>query len=391
MKKMLCCLLLCLALVPLWGQKTRKVIPNLREGYELEKNLPVYLDRIKANLTFPMARGNSPVRSYDKWRKAARAKTLECLLTPPPRTDFDMEMVAVEQREGYRAMKIRFNVSAYARIPAYLLMPEGDGPFPAIVMLHDHGGRFDIGKEKMVRPFGENEAVTESAKQWARQCYDNVYIGDYFAAQGYAVIAIDALYWGERSRKEGFEGESQQALACNLEQLGMTWSGTITYDDMATTELLASLPAVDKNRIGALGFSMGGHRAWMLAAMTDRIAAAACISWMNTTEYLMTVSNNQNRGQSAFSMAVPNLRNYLDYPHVASIACPKPMLFFTGEEDHLFPRRGSEDAFTIMRKVWEGQKAGDRLVTKLWPGGHFFSHRMQEETLQFFHDQMNGR
>lgn len=390
MKKALLIILLLIPLIPLSAQKAKQTVPNTRPGYELEKNLPVYLDRIKANLTFPMAWGNSPIRNFKKWRKAARQKTLDCLLTPPPAADFNLKTEATEQRNGYKAHKITFNVSAYARIPAYLLIPEGKGPFPAIVMLHDHGGKFDIGKEKMVRPFNDTEAVITSADQWAKQCYDDVYVGDYFAAHGYVVIAIDALYWGERSRKEGFESESQQALACNLEQLGMTWSGNIIYDDIATAELLTTLPEVDPDRIGALGFSMGGHRTWMLAALSDRIAAAASISWMNTTEYLMTVTNNQNRGQSAFSMAVPNMRNYLDYPHVASIACPKPMLFFIGEEDHLFPRQGSEDAFAILRNVWESQNAGNQLITKLWPGGHFFNRQMQAETLRFFEEKVGG-
>lgn len=388
MKKLICSLLFCACLLPLAAQKSKKEVPPPRERYELERNLPVWYEQVKTRLTYPMAWGKSPIRNFQKWRKAARQKTMECLLTPPPAADYAMEIIATEQRDGYRAHKIQLNISADSRIPAYLLVPDGKGPFPAIVMLHDHGGKFDIGKEKMIRPFAEKETIRQSADKWAVQCYDGVFVGDYFAAQGYVVLSIDALFWGERSRKEGFESTAQQAVACNLEQLGMTWSGVITFDDIASVDFLATLPCVDKHHIGALGFSMGAHRAWMLSALTDKVAAAAAISWMNTTDYLMTTSNNQNRGQSAFSMAVPNLRNYLDYPHVASIACPKPMLFFTGDEDHLFPRQGSEDAFAIMRQVWESQHAGDRLITRLWHGGHFFSRPMQEEVIQFFNQYL---
>lgn len=66
---------------------------------------------------------------------------------PAPK-EYDMSVVGTEQRAGYEARKIWFNVSEWSRIPAYLLVPDGKGPFPAIIMLHDHGAHFSIGKEK---------------------------------------------------------------------------------------------------------------------------------------------------------------------------------------------------------------------------------------------------
>lgn len=105
---------------------------------------------------------------------------------------------------------------------------------------------------------------------------------------------------------------------------------------------------------------------------------------MNTTEHLMTLTNNQNKGGSAFSMLIPGLRRYLDYPHVASIACPKPTLFFNGTQDKLFPVEGVKDAYSIMQSVWQSQEVSDRLVTKIWEEKHFFNKEMQRETLEFF-------
>ena len=40
-------------------------------GYELEREMPVFLDQLKAELTYPMAWGNSPVKNFKKWRKQA--------------------------------------------------------------------------------------------------------------------------------------------------------------------------------------------------------------------------------------------------------------------------------------------------------------------------------
>lgn len=236
----------------------------------------------------------------------------------------------------------------------------------------------------MVRPFGVSPEISADAEDWVVRCYDGQYTGDYFAQNGYVVLSIDALFWGERGRKEGVSYDGQQALASNFMQMGASWGAFINMDDVRSAEFLASLPMVDKNRVGCLGFSMGAYRSWMLAALTDCVKASASICWMNTTEHLMTLTNNQNKGGSAYSMLIPNLRRYLDYPHTASIACPKPALFFNGSKDKLFPIEGVKDAYQTMRTVWDSQHAGDRLVTKIWDEKHFFNKEMQEEVLEFF-------
>lgn len=353
--------------------------------YEVTGNMPVFYQQMKQQLTYPLAWGKAEEKDFAKWKAQARHVLAECMqnLQPAPKA-YAMEVTDREQRDGYEARKIRFNLSEWSRVPAYLLVPEGEGPFPAIVLLHDHGAHFSIGKEKMVRPFHVAPEVMEDADQWASQCYDGQYVGDYLARHGYVVLAVDALFWGERGRKEGTSYDAQQALASNFLQMGASWGAFINVDDMRSAEFLASLPFVDKERVGSLGFSMGAYRSWMLAALTDVVRASASICWMNTTEHLMTLTNNQNKGGSAYAMLIPALRRYLDYPHVASIACPKPTLFFNGTQDKLFPIEGVRDAYREMETVWKSQGASDRLVTKLWDEKHFFNKEMQKETLEFF-------
>lgn len=354
-------------------------------AYEVTGNMPVFYQQMKQQLTYPLAWGKAEEKDFAKWKAQARHVLAECIqnLQPAPKA-YAMEVTDREQRDGYEARKIRFNLSEWSRVPAYLLVPEGKGPFPAIVLLHDHGAHFSIGKEKMVRPFHVAPEVMEDADQWARQCYDGQYVGDYLARHGYVVLAVDALFWGERGRKEGTSYDAQQALASNFLQMGASWGAFINVDDMRSAEFLASQPFVDKKRVGSLGFSMGAYRSWMLAALTDVVRASASVCWMNTTEHLMTLTNNQNKGGSAYAMLIPALRRYLDYPHVASIACPKPTLFFNGTRDKLFPIEGVRDAYREMEAVWKSQGASDHLVTKLWDEKHFFNKEMQKETLEFF-------
>lgn len=312
----------------IWSKKVEA--EKAYAGYEVQDNMPSFYEQLKQSLTYPMAWGNSPEKDFSKWREEAREKLLECMDPAPPVVPYDMKVLATEKRKGYEVQKIVFNVSGYSRVPAYLLVPEGKGPFPAVLLLHDHGAHFTIGKEKMVRPFGVSDVVMKDADNWCKICYDGQYVGDYLAENGYVVLALDALFWGERGRKEYARYDSQQALSANLLQMGMSWGGFIAWDDIRSAEFLASLPQVDKEKVGTMGFSMGAHRAWMTMAATDVVKAGAAVCWMNTTDSLMTLTNNQNKGGSAYAMLIPNIRRYMDYPHVASIACPKPMLFTNG-------------------------------------------------------------
>lgn len=358
---------------------------NAVNDFEITNNMPVYYDHMKELLTYPMSWQSDKDKDFDKWRLRARDVLFDCMDIVQPAPDgYDMKVVDSEQRDGYRALKVEFNISRWTRVPAYLLVPDGDGKFPSVVMLHDHGAHFLIGKEKMVRPFNDDPAIISDADSWVEKCYDGRYVGDYFARNGYVVLSVDALFWGDRGCAEGIDYDRQQALASNFLQMGASWGAYINMDDMRSVEFLSSLPFVDRERIGCLGFSMGAYRSWMLSSMTDLVKASASVCWMNTTEYLMTVDNNQNKGGSAYSMLLPGIRKYMDYPHVASIACPKPSLFFNGSRDKLFPVAGVEDSYGQMREVWDSVGASDRLVTKMWDEKHFFNKEMQEEVLGFF-------
>ena len=377
------------------AQTSSKPKLQKREKYEWQGEIPTYVETLKEELTYPMAWGNSPIKNFKKWKKAAREKVFECMMTPPKAAAaWNLEVLGEEQRDGYKAQKIAFNINAYSRITAYLLIPEGKGPFPTVNALHDHGAHLFIGKEKMIRPFFTPEEQDAPAKQalcqeilddadaWARQLYDSQYVGDYLAKHGYVVFSADASMWGERGRKEGVDRNKYDLIAGNMMMLGRDLSAFMTYDDISSTEFLASLPMVDAKRIGCVGCSMGAYRSWMLSALSDRIKTGASICWMITTDAQLTrrFGRKENGG---FANCIPALRQYLDYPHIASLACPKPMLFISGTKDKLFPVPGVEDAFAEMHKVWKSQGADNLLDTELWEIPHSCGLKAQEKMLEF--------
>lgn len=375
MRKVVVCI--CLAVcMSVWAQK--------RDRFEFQRNLPVYADSLIADLTFPLAWGNSEIKDFNEWRKVARQKVFDCMLTPPPpAAEMGMTIVAEEQRDGYKARKIEIKLSKYYTVPALVLIPDGKGPFPAVNALHDHGAHLFIGKEKMIRPFAEDSTVINDADEWVASLYEGQYLGDFLAKNGYVVFSADAPMWGERGQKEGALRDKYDMIAGNMMMYGIDLSAYMTYDDISGTEFLATMPEVDASRIGCVGCSMGAYRAWMLSALSDRVKVGAAVCWMVTTDEQMSFKYKRTEN-GGFANCFPGLRRWLDYPHVASIACPKPMLFINGSQDKLFPVAGVEKAFATMHNTWKSQNADQNLDTEIWDIPHSCGLRAQQKVLEFF-------
>ena len=211
-------------------------IPLIRE------NLPPFSSILTEDLTYPLSwlKGNFHV--FTEWRAAAHTKVVECLLKPPAIVPFDPVVLAEQDRGSYVARKILFHITADSRVVGYLLLPKGKGPFPAVLLLHDHGGKFDIGKEKVVKPIDESPEQIKSAQEWVEKLYGGRYIGDELARRGYVCFVTDVLNWSDRGGA-GYEG--QQALASNLFNLGMSFAGLIAWEDMYSAKFLAAMPEVD--------------------------------------------------------------------------------------------------------------------------------------------------
>jgi len=350
-----------------------------------EPSLPAFHPQLRQQLNFSL--GWQPGLDAKAWRAAGLAKARELML--PPRQDmppFAPTVIGEIDRGNYVARKIAFNVTAESRVSALLLVPKGAGPFPAALALHDHGARFDIGKEKLIAPWGD-PAREASAKAWADKYFSGRFPGDELARRGYVVLAVDALGWGDRSAP-GFTRDSQQALASNLLNLGSSWASLIAQEDLRAAQFLAGLPEVDRRRVAAVGFSMGALRAWQVAALSEAITATVASGWMATLQGLMVPGNNQLKGQSSFAMLHPFLARYLDYPDVAALAAPKPMLLYAGTEDALFPLASAQQAFAKMRSVWAVHGSDDKLETRIWPLGHVFTAAQQDAAFYWLDRQL---
>lgn len=318
-----------------------------------------------------------------------------------------MIVLESEQRDGYVCQLVEYNVSEQERVQSYLLIPDGAGRKdrrPALVLLHDHGARFDIGKEKLVRPVASApEHIKASAAQWVEDGFDGVYFADRLAAAGYVVIVPDVLYWGSRSTElcrkwsrmqfGGEEGdidavrtavyEGQRAVYDSLARRGVVWAEQTLREDAAAARLLRGLPCVQKRRIGCFGWSMGAHRAWLLAAFCRQVRTGVALCWMTLME-----TQVQPYKASDYSMLIPQMREKYDFPDIARWLAPKPFFFLNGLQDKLFPVPAVERAFARMHEIYDARGAGERLRTEFFDGPHHCGLAEQDTILRYLDGQL---
>lgn len=326
----------------------------------------------------------------------------------------EISVIASQQRDGYECRLVEFETDRDEIVRAYLLVPDirGKEKLPAVLMLHDHGARFDIGKEKLARPLDAPDYIVRSSRQWVEKYFDGIWFADALASEGYVVLVTDALYWGDRSSPEarkwsrlvygdpegsdtGISGEERKRLKesvyegqrhvhDSLSAAGVVWAGKILHDDMVSAEVLASLPFVDRDRIGAFGFSMGAHRCWLLSAFSDRVKCGAAVCWMT----LKDAYDSDNA--SDLSMRIPSMRQEMDFPDIAVMLKPKPMLFLAGDSDPLFPEDAVLEAFEKMHSIYSGgtPAAAPALETEFFHGGHHCGKQVQATVSGFFRREL---
>lgn len=131
--------------------------------------------------------------------------------------------------------------SGAVTLAAALVLPQGEGPFPAVVILQGSGD-------------------SDRSNLWARAWAEGL------AQRGIAALLTDKRGCGRSDgdwRTVGFDALADDAIA--------------------GVELLRRWPAIDGARIGLLGLSQGGHVAPLAGTKSDQVAFVVDVSGAATT------------------------------------------------------------------------------------------------------------
>lgn len=343
-------------------------------------------------LSFLQARFSDP----GAWRRQARGKLLELLHYAPAPVDPKPQIQERTDCGDYIRERLVFSTTPEIRVPAFVLVPKNASPpFPAIVALHDHGGFYLWGKEKIVNLPGEHPVLTDFRNRY----YGGNAIAVELVRQGYLVIVIDMFYWGERrllldgdpadwrerpatmpaERVSAFNqraGQNEGLVGRTIYSAGFTWPGVMFWDDIRTVDYLRSRSDVDKERIGCVGLSVGGLRSCHLLALDDRVKAGVVVGWMASFPAQLKKHILHTIG---FTKVVPGLYRHLDYPDVASLAMPRALLVINGRQDGLFDLDGVHRSFEKLQACWKKAGMPEKVRTSLYDTPHEFNAAMQQE------------
>jgi dienelactone hydrolase len=238
-------------------------------------------------------------------------------------------------------------------VPAFLLLPEGDGPFAGVVACHQHNGEWHWGKSEVAGRAGD-----------ALQAF-----GPALARRGVAVLAPDAVGFEDRraagrgtepGRDDGLQHFNEMSYRLVAGGLLAT---TVLRDAAAALSALAGHPAVAARATGVVGHSYGGSTALFHAALDPR-AGFACASGAACT-YRRRIAD---RTGIELAQIVPGILRLADLDGVAALIAPRPLLLVSAPDDPY-----SADADEIERAIgpaWAAAGARDALWHARFGGGH---------------------
>jgi uncharacterized protein len=222
------------------------------------------------------------------------------------------------------------------RVPAYLITPPGEGPYPAVIYLHGAGGdRLEM-----------------------------VYTASWLVGRRAVGLTVESPYSPNREVElgPGVEGLRKER--------DRTVMGVVEL--RRAVDLLQSLPQVDDDRIGFVGYSAGARSGAVLAGVEPRIRAFVFMSGGEDTvdEFVSLVSPEQQA-------EIRPLLEDTDGVRFIGQANPAKLLFQAGRRDEVVPRDALE---TLIRA---GSEPKD---VKWYDAGHALNTQAQRDQLDWLAD-----
>jgi cephalosporin-C deacetylase-like acetyl esterase len=300
-------------------------------------------------------------------RQANVRKTILDLVGGLPATTgrVHIKRFATVEDDGFRIENVAYETAPDYWVAANVYVPNGTGPFPAIVVVPGHGP----GK----------------ARQYSW--------GAAFAKSGIVTLSIDAMGQGERLQhldpatgKSKIEplGEHEHANQTAL-LIGQHVARFWFADGIRGVDYLIGRGDVIPDRIGTFGCSGGGTAAAYLAAVDTRIRVAAISSFITSFHALMPGNGPQDAEQT-----LPRfLASGLDFADWVELAAPRPLAIVAFEQD-FFPIAGAAATYDEAHRFYSLLGAADAVRFIRGGGGHCNLGPVMPEVMGFLVQHLKG-
>jgi dienelactone hydrolase len=266
----------------------------------------------------------------------------------------------IDDRGDHVTERLGFETQAGEAVNGILTRPNADGSFPAILYIHAHGNRYDIGARELL----DGRPALQGA------------LGPVLAASGFVTFAIDLPGFGVRAVA------SESALAKARLWRGHTLAGQMLGELSSALGWLSARPDVDARRIGAFGISMGATLGYWLAAVDTHISCVAHLCCFADFDRLIETGAHDLHG---IYLTIPGLIEVASNGEIAGLIAPRPQLIGIGDLDPLTPPHAVEPALASMRAAYAEAGVPENLaLVRQADVGHQESPEMRAAMLAFF-------
>jgi len=312
-----------------------------------DKMIAEYFRQETAKITGQTFAGIETLEDWERYKPVAREHLFEMLgLSPrPEKTPLNPVVTGTVEHDGFVVEKLYFQSRPGLYVTANFYRPkEVNEKLPAILYVCGHGG-----SKKDGISFG-NKASYQHHGAW-------------FARNGYVCLTIDTLQLGEI---EGIHHGTYNKKMWWWNARGYTSAGVEAWNCIRALDYLDTRPEVDADRIGVTGRSGGGAYSWWIAALDERIKAAVPVAGITSLHNHVVGGTVEGHCDCMFMV---NTYRW-DFPIVAALVAPRPLLISNSDKDRIFPLDGVVDVYFKARKIYDLYGARDKLGLQITEGPH---------------------
>ncbi len=310
------------------------------------------------------------IKSLEDW-KSQRAEfrrqyqEMLGLLPMPERTELKPVTAGKLDHEEFTVEKLQFQASPGLYCTASLFLPKNSQrPAPTILYASGHFRLMTNGIS-----YG-NKAAYQADGAW-------------FARNGYVCLVLDTVLAGEI---QGIHTGTRDRGLWWWNSRGYTPAGVEAWFGIRALDYLSTRPEVDTNRFGITGHSGGGAYSWAVTALDDRIKVAAPLAGMADAHSHIVEGVMDSHCDCNFPI---NYHRW-DFPQIAALAAPRPLLIGGTDNDRLFNQENTIRIHEKVRRIYKLHDASSKLGLIVAPGGHDETPELQLAVLRWFNRFLNG-
>jgi dienelactone hydrolase len=199
----------------------------------------------------------------------------------------------------------------------------------------------------------------------------------WFARHGYVCLIIDTLQLGEI---EGIHHGTYRYKMWWWNSRGYTPAGVEAWNCIRALDYLETRKEVDANRFGVTGRSGGGAYSWWISALDERIKVAVPVAGI--TDLQNHVVDGCVEGHCD-CMYIVNTYGW-DYPLVAALVAPRPLLISNSDKDNIFPLDGVVRLHEKVRNIYRLYDAEKNLGLNITEGPHKDTQELRINAFMWF-------